>query len=433
MLKQTPASFRNWLAAALFSALAAIALPAAGIATLVLAATAQAATGTPGFTQLAGGQIQFYVNDAAWANLHFTVGSGGPMNVSMKHDATSNNNTFTVSKIPAGATVKYSFTIGAANGSARDTAAASVVYSGSGAVTSTPTPAPTPTPTPVSTPTPTPVSTPTPTPAPTAGAKTILFVGNSFTFGDKSSTFHYRASTVTDLNNGGDGGVPGIFKNFTREAGLNYNVSLETAAGQGLDYHYNNKLSLIARPWDVVVLQSHSLLDANDPGNPASLITYTGKLASALTAQNPKVTIYLESTWSRADETYQQGGHWYGKPITQMALDLRAGYDQAKAATPSVAAVIPVGQAWNRAFNTLADTNPYDGISFNQVSLWGWDYYHGSSYGYYLAALVLFGQITGHDPRTLGSGEGSAAELGISPDQASALQQIAFDTLAVGG
>ncbi|KPC54152.1 DUF4886 domain-containing protein [Amantichitinum ursilacus] len=264
-------------------------------------------------------------------------------------------------------------------------------------------------------------------------AQSILFVGNSFTFGDKSSTYHYRASSVTDLNHAGNGGVPGIFKHFTEEAGLNYSVSLETAAGEGLDYHFHHKRDLITRPWDIVVLQSHSLLDAKRPANPASLIKYSGKLARALTAQNPKVTIYLESTWSRADQAYQPSGHWYGQPITQMALDLRAGYDQAKAANPAIAAVIPVGQAWNRAFATLADSNPYDGISANQISLWGWDNYHGSSYGYYLAALVLFGQITGHDPRTLGPAEGCAAELGISPEQASALQRIAAETLAAGG
>ncbi len=183
----------------------------------------------------------------------------------------------------------------------------------------------------------------------------------------------------------------------------------------------------------MVVLQSHSVLDEAAPGDPASLINFSGKLTRALTAQNPNVTIYLESTWSRADQTYQAGGHWYGKPITQMARDVRAGYDQAKAAHPAIAAVIPVGEAWNRAFNRLADPDPYDGISYGQVDLWSWDNYHASSYGYYLAALVLFGQITGVDPRTLGPHESSAAELGISPAQASALQQIAFETLAAGG
>ena len=44
----------------------------------------------------------------------------------------------------------------------------------------------------------------------------ILFIGNSFTYGWGSSTRHYRANTVTDLNNEGVGGVPALFKSFTQ-------------------------------------------------------------------------------------------------------------------------------------------------------------------------------------------------------------------------
>ena len=61
-------------------------------------------------------------------------------------------------------------------------------------------------------------------------AETILFVGNSFTFGaDSPPVQAYRPETVTDLNREGIGGVPALFKSFTREAGLAYDVSLETA------------------------------------------------------------------------------------------------------------------------------------------------------------------------------------------------------------
>jgi hypothetical protein len=40
---------------------------------------------------------------------------------------------------------------------------------------------------------------------------------------------------------------------------------------------------------------------------------------------------------------------------------------------------------------------------------------------------VLFAQLTGRDPRTLGSAEQAAADLGISPPVAVALQQLAFE------
>ena len=68
-------------------------------------------------------------------------------------------------------------------------------------------------------------------PAP-ARADTILFVGNSFTFGARSPVWKYRADTVADLNGTGYGGVPALFKLFTKEAGLDYAVSEETVGGR---------------------------------------------------------------------------------------------------------------------------------------------------------------------------------------------------------
>jgi hypothetical protein len=93
--------------------------------------------------------------------------------------------------------------------------------------------------------------------------------------------------------------------------------------------------------------------------------------------------------------------------------------------------VIPVGEAWNRAFKAgVADPNPYDGISYGQVDLWTNDHYHASSYGYYLEALMIFGDLTGLDPRSLGETERAAGDLGFSKLQALALQKVAFEELA---
>jgi hypothetical protein len=81
----------------------------------------------------------------------------------------------------------------------------------------------------------------------------------------------------------------------------------------------------------------------------------------------------------------------------------------------------------------LADPNPYDGIDAGKLDLWTYDHYHGSTYGYYLEALVIFGSLTGRDPRSLGDTECSAFELGLSREQAGRLQQVAFDELAKAG
>jgi hypothetical protein len=48
-------------------------------------------------------------------------------------------------------------------------------------------------------------------------------------------------------------------------------------------------------------------------------------------------------------------------------------------------------------------------------------------------ALVIFGNLTGRDPRSLGDNECSAYELGLARPQAKALQQVAFDQLASTG
>lgn len=254
---------------------------------------------------------------------------------------------------------------------------------------------------------------------------TILFVGNSFTYGNATVKV-FQSHTVTDLNGTKIGGVPALFKAMTVQAGLDYAVSLETEPGAPLDFHYNTKFDTIVKPWDVVLLQSHSMLDAAAPGNSAKLIHYSGLLAKAFHARNPKVDVRLTSTWSRADQTYLPGGAWYGKPIDRMALDLRRAYDAADAASPWISGVIPVGQAWNRAIASgVADADPYDGRTEGQVNLWGSDNYHGSTYGYYLEALTIFGHVTGHDPRALGAYDAVARKLGIDSKIASALQEVA--------
>src|SRR5215208_2145874 len=95
-------------------------------------------------------------------------------------------------------------------------------------------------------------------------ATKVLFIGNSFTFGAGSAVQFYRSATVTDLNDEGIGGVPALFKSFTAQTGLNYDVYLETRGGSGFEFHLENKLPVIGKhPWDKVVLQGQSALDLN--------------------------------------------------------------------------------------------------------------------------------------------------------------------------
>ena len=116
-----------------------------------------------------------------------------------------------------------------------------------------------------------------------------------------------------------------------------------------------------------------------------------------------------------------------------MARDIRCGNDKAAAGADDQD-VIPVGEAWTRAIQKgVADPNPYDGLDAGKVDLWTYDHYHASTSGYYLEALVVFGAITGRDPRWLGEHECSGYELGLQRPLVAALEQVAFEQLDAAG
>lgn len=261
--------------------------------------------------------------------------------------------------------------------------------------------------------------------------RTILFVGNSFTQGAHSAVKRYRANVVTDLNGDGYGGVPALFKTFTEQVGLNYTVSLETQGGRTLGFHWAERRQLLDRPWDVVVLQELSTLNRDRPGDAAGYRIAAPQLAAMFARANPRVNVLLMATWARADLVYQPGSPWSGKPLAAMTQDLRRASDGVRTLSPAIKGVLPVGEAWTRAIAAgIADANPYDGVAFGQVDLWTYDHYHASIYGYYLEALVVFGRVTGIDPTRLGAKERAADDLGIAPQTAVALQQVARDQLA---
>jgi len=212
-------------------------------------------------------------------------------------------------------------------------------------------------------------------------------------------------------------------------------VYLETEPGISIDWHVDHKLGVIGqRPWDIVVLQGYSTLDPRKPGDATVITAAVHQMAEFLRIKNAAVDVRLMATWSRADQTYEPSGAWYGKPIEAMARDVRAGYDLAAKGTPGIKSVVPVGESWTRAIHAgVADANPYDGIDAGKIDLWTYDNYHASTHGYYLEALVLFGNITGRDPRALGDTECSGFELGLSRQQIRALEQVAFDELSAAG
>lgn len=112
----------------------------------------------------------------------------------------------------------------------------------------------------------------------------VLFVGNSYTFGRVDPVMSYNAANVTDLTSperGGTftdttgsnvfephpwGGVAGILKQFTVQAGLDYNISLSTRNAASLRGHFLNtspagwdtRGNIGLKTWDKVILQEQS-------------------------------------------------------------------------------------------------------------------------------------------------------------------------------
>ncbi|HMG54257.1 MAG TPA: glycoside hydrolase family 16 protein, partial [Kofleriaceae bacterium] len=82
-------------------------------------AASEAAAATSGFTITSSSSVQFWVHDAPWADVHYQINGGTQLNVRMVANGT--NHTLDVSSVPAGAIVRYFFTIGSSTGGATAT------------------------------------------------------------------------------------------------------------------------------------------------------------------------------------------------------------------------------------------------------------------------------------------------------------------------
>src|SRR5205814_3576753 len=170
--------------------------------------------------------------------------------------------------------------------------------------------------------------------------KLVLFVGNSFTFGRVDPVMRYNTANVSDLtlemwhanstNSNADephpwGGIPGVFKKMTDQAGLEYDVSISARNAATLRGHYLNtnpdgwdlRGNIASQRWDIVMLQelSDGPLPANRGANAnlANFNTYVDKIeayahtgaADGAIAANPHARaaaeVYLYETWPRPD------------------------------------------------------------------------------------------------------------------------------------
>ncbi len=274
----------------------------------------------------------------------------------------------------------------------------------------------------------------------------ILFVGNSFFHGRFMPVRGYNSEAITDENfslpatdrrsdnrpggeNGPFGGIPGIFKKLTDEAGQHYEVHIEAVSATPLEFHAEHAMETIAQArWSAVVLQEYSTypLPPERGGKRDQFIAGATRLEKAIHAANPTAQVYLYETPPRADLTFPEQAPYKDAPSFAMGSDLHDGYQRAFKENGHIEAVVPAGDAWVQAMRTgVAVENPYLPKKPGEVDLWGSDHYHPGVHGAYLAALVLFEQFTHRGAKTLGAEEAAARELGITAGDAARLQAVA--------
>lgn len=252
-------------------------------------------------------------------------------------------------------------------------------------------------------------------------ATDVLFVGNSFTFGYNS----YNKQAIIDANNSGKGGVPALFKKLADEGGFaDVNVTIEAVGGQALSYHYKNKSAIIGKRWDYVVLQDYSTgpLTSHPAGNLTAFRQAVRNLNTLVKSRNASVRVLLYETWARPNlvpAAYPT--------LHAMQAELTAGYAGA-VRDFALHDWAPVGSAFLRALDEGV-AHDSKSVPAGEITLWAGDHYHANAYGAYLAALVFHVKILGGDPRKLPTGPDSAvAGLGLDPDHAKKLQEIAYLT-----
>jgi hypothetical protein len=215
-----------------------------------------------------------------------------------------------------------------------------------------------------------------------SGGQHVLFIGNSLTY-------------TNDL--------PGTVAALANQVGDTIRVRSVALPNLALIDHVNGSSNAVdvirSQRWSVVVLQQGpSTLALNRD----TLILATQKFDPYIKASGARSAQFM--TWPASDRP------------DDFARVLESSQLAARAVSGSL---LPAGQAWVAAW--AADP---------QLALYGADGYHPSALGTYLAALVIYEGITGHDARLLPARAVVAGhELSASSTSVRMLQQVAHETV----
>ena len=218
----------------------------------------------------------------------------------------------------------------------------------------------------------------------------VLFVGNSLTFENHMPELVHQLAA-------GDPGAPPVYAVWYTAPGW-------TLAGASQD---SGLASLIGQvDWNEVVLQEQSQMLSMPPSSWERTTAPAARLLQRRIQAAGAQTILFETWGYRAGDRRLVPGDDY----LRMQTRLVDGYTGL--ATELGARVAPVGMAW-----WLEHTyHP-------QVGLWAGDGVHPTAAGSYLAACVLYAELTGRSPAS------SSFTGGLAPLQADIIKRLAWSAV----
>jgi len=213
--------------------------------------------------------------------------------------------------------------------------------------------------------------------APVAGR--VLFIGNS----------------LTESND-----LPAVVEMVSRQAGgTPISTASVVSGGFSLEDHWNQGTAqrrIAERGWSIVVLQQGP---SSLPDSQVALREWTGRFDTIIRASGARTALYMVWPESNRREAFDAVSQSY-----------------ARAAADVSGMLFPVGEAWRGAWRR----DP-------EMPLYGPDGFHPTPTATYLAALVIYQQITGRSPVGLPSGTQMPA------DRARLLQDAAQEANAQFG
>lgn len=210
----------------------------------------------------------------------------------------------------------------------------------------------------------------------------LLFIGNSLTYSNE---------------------LPEMVGRLLERAGVAVGrIESRARPNFGLSDHWRSKKTMDAiasGDWDIVILQQGPSATEGRP----SLLEYSRLFASEIRKAGARPALYM--VW----------------PSAQRLRDFPGVVDSYRAAAGEIdGRLFPVGEAWLAAWQH----DP-------KLELYGRDGFHPSRLGTYLAALVIYQQLSGRDPRELPpSIPGYRKDDPITPGQAQLLQAAAAEANA---